>query len=51
MVRLGEKNKCCCCCSLEMGIKCLGGYLIFETVGLALESILNPLLGKYVGVV
>ena len=26
-----QKRTCCCCCTLDLGIKFVGAYLIFET--------------------
>ena len=32
VLKCGNENECCCVCKLSLGIKCLGGWLIFEVI-------------------
>ena len=31
-LKCGNENECCCFCKLSVGVKCLGGWLIFEAI-------------------
>ena len=52
-LKCGNENECCCCCKLSIGIKVIGGWLIFElllqllmisTEGSGLAAITNVVL-------